>query len=53
MKARVRVRCIACRAERWIGPGEIPDGEIPLCPECFMPQVAIRAEARSDGFADA
>jgi hypothetical protein len=50
VKVRVLARCVGCKSERWIGPGEVPEGEMPICSECFMPMVAIRAEgARIDG----
>lgn len=44
VRVRVLVRCVKCRSERWIGPGEIPPGETPICPDCCLPQVAVRAE---------
>jgi hypothetical protein len=50
MNARVLARCVGCKAERWIGPGEVPEGDMPICSECFMPMTAVRAEAlMSDG----
>jgi hypothetical protein len=43
----VRARCVACRAERDIGAGEVPEGEMPACKVCFSPMVAISASART------
>lgn len=39
----VIVRCAQCSKRREIGPGEIPKGEVPMCDECFVPMVPVRA----------
>lgn len=41
----VQVKCIACQATRWVGPGEVPKGELPMCVKCGAPQYAVSASA--------
>ncbi len=42
----VVVECVGCKARRKIRAGEVADDDVPMCKECFMPMVPIRAEAR-------
>lgn len=42
----VIVECPKCKARREVGPGEIPEGEVPICDTCLFPMFAIRAEVR-------
>jgi hypothetical protein len=45
MSVKVTVRCVSCQGTREVGPGEVPAGDIPMCPTCFMPMVAVSAQA--------
>jgi hypothetical protein len=45
MTMQVTARCIGCKATREIGPGEVPEGEMPMCSACFLPMVAERASS--------
>ena len=45
-EVQVLVRCIRCKAERWIRPGEIKRGEYPGCEKDLNPMVAVKAEVR-------
>jgi hypothetical protein len=52
MVGHVVVRCVQCQAEKSIGPGEVPAGDIPMCSKCMAPMVAVEAvaqEVRDDG----
>ena len=42
----VTVKCTGCGEKRKIKPGEIPKDEVPMCEKCYMPMVAVSAEAR-------
>jgi hypothetical protein len=42
----VTAKCVGCGKTREIGPGEIPKGDQPMCDECYMPMVAVSAQAR-------
>jgi hypothetical protein len=44
METMVIAKCIGCGYEREIKAGEIPKGEMPQCPKCFMPMVAEKAK---------
>lgn len=44
---RVKVRCMDCKAERWVGPGEVPEGQMPVCEKCHV-GVMIAVEAQAD-----
>lgn len=46
MRPVVIAECIRCKKSRDIEAGEIPEGEMPMCDECYMPMVAVRAETR-------
>jgi hypothetical protein len=39
-------RCVECKSEREIFPGEIPPDEMPVCSKCFMPMIAAGAKVR-------
>lgn len=39
----IRVRCVDCGDERDIDASEVPVGEHPMCPTCFMPMIAVKA----------
>lgn len=41
----VVVECIGCKAKREIGPGEADRFSQPMCPDCFLPMVAVEAKA--------
>lgn len=36
----VLVECPKCKATRRIGPGEVPEGEMPMCDACLFPMLA-------------
>jgi len=40
------VRCIGCKQERAIAPGEIPEGEHPCCSACGMPMLPTKAKVQ-------
>ncbi len=42
----VIARCISCKKTREISAGEVEEGDMPLCMDCFSPMVVVRAEAR-------
>lgn len=42
----VIAKCIACDFKKEIKAGEVPIGENPMCPNCFMPMVAESAKAK-------
>ena len=44
----VIVKCVQCTKRREIGPGEIPKGEVPMCDDCYVPMVVVRAELKQD-----
>lgn len=46
MTVTVTVKCIGCGAKKEIGPGEIPEGEVPFCEKCFNPMIPVSAEAK-------
>lgn len=42
-------RCTGCGHRWWVGPGAVPAGEMPMCPECYCAGVATgRARVRRD-----
>ena len=43
----VVAECVQCMKRRDIKAGEVPKGEVPMCDDCYMPMVAVRAETRS------
>jgi hypothetical protein len=45
MKAVVIAKCVGCGYEREIKAGEIPKGEMPMCPKCSMLMIAEKAKA--------
>lgn len=45
--AEVTAKCIGCGAIREIKAGEVPKGEQPMCSDCGMPMVAVKAEGCS------
>jgi hypothetical protein len=42
----VTAKCVGCGHKREIRAGEIPKGEMPMCPKCFMPMLADKAIRR-------
>ena len=50
MKTIVIAKCIDCGLAREIKAGEIPEGETPLCPNCFMPMVAEKAKQSANDY---
>lgn len=40
---KVIAKCIGCGTKREIKAGEIPKGEMPICPKCGMPMIAEKA----------
>lgn len=38
---KVITKCSGCGKKREIGAGEVPEGEIPMCDECYMPMIAV------------
>jgi len=44
----VIVKCVQCGKRRDIKAGEVPKGEVPMCDDCYMPMVAVRAELKQD-----
>lgn len=42
----VIVECVSCKATRRIGPDDPLPAGVPICAECGMPMVPIKAEAR-------
>ncbi len=48
MKKVVMARCVGCGHRQEIKAGEIPKGEMPMCPNCFMPMVAESAKATKE-----
>jgi hypothetical protein len=51
LKPVVIVKCVQCMKRREIGPGEVPKGEVPMCDDCYVPMVAVRAELKQDFYA--
>ena len=45
-RATVRVECVACKARKDIGPGDVAPGMIPMCDKCYMPMVAVSARVQ-------
>ena len=43
VRVTVLCRCVGCGAQREIGETSVAAGDQPLCNECFMPMVPIRA----------
>ena len=41
--AVVRARCVGCGQERDIAPGEVFNGDQPMCHACYSPMVAVSA----------
>jgi predicted RNA-binding Zn-ribbon protein involved in translation (DUF1610 family) len=40
--AKLLVRCVGCKAERWISVREAAKGQ-PFCPKCGNMEVAVKA----------
>ncbi len=47
-KAIVTVECVGCRSRRDIFPGQIAQNDVPMCSNCFMPMVPIKARAERE-----
>ena len=45
----VIAKCVGCGHQQEIKAGEVPKGENPMCPSCFMPMVAEKAKAKKEG----
>lgn len=45
MTPSVTVKCIGCGHKKEVSPGEIPEGEVPMCDKCFNPMVATSAKS--------
>ena len=45
MNVTVKVRCIYCRKTKNIGPGDVQQGDVPMC-ECGGVMVAESARAK-------
>lgn len=43
--ATVTAKCVGCGAVREIGEGEVAPGDMPTCPKCFSPMVAVEAKS--------
>ena len=43
----VTAKCVGCGAKREIMAGEIPANDVPVCTDCGMPMVAVRATWRT------
>jgi hypothetical protein len=43
----VVAECVGCGHRKSIHPGEVPEGDQPMCPLCFMPMVAVEAKGRA------
>ena len=43
---KVKVRCVQCKATKEVGPGDVPEGEMPTCDQCHAPMVAVSATRR-------
>lgn len=44
MKIVVIAKCVSCGKKVEIGKDDVPKGECPMCPDCFLPLVAIKAK---------
>ena len=47
MKTIIIAKCVNCGEKRKIKAGEIAKDEVPMCPKCFMPMVAKKAEIKT------
>ncbi len=45
-KVFVLAKCVGCGNKRKIFAGEVKKGDQPMCDKCFMPMVAVSAEAK-------
>jgi NAD-dependent SIR2 family protein deacetylase len=46
MKVTATAECVACKHRKDFGPDDVERDEVPLCPQCFSPMVAVSAEAK-------
>jgi hypothetical protein len=46
IRALVAVRCVSCKAKRIITAGEVGADDHPMCGQCGMPMVAVKASTR-------
>jgi len=44
----VIVRCVQCRKQCEIKAGDVPKGEVPMCDDCYVPMIAVKAELQQD-----
>jgi len=42
----VIAECLFCKIRKEIKPGEIGKDDMPMCPKCFGPMVAVSAKCR-------
>ena len=42
----VLCRCVGCGAQREVGAASVAAGDQPLCNECFLPMVPVKATAK-------
>jgi len=45
-KIVVVAKCVVCGEEKEIGAGEVKPDDTPMCPKCYMPMVADKAEVK-------
>lgn len=45
-KTVVIAKCVVCGYKREIGPGEVEKDDLPMCPKCYSPMIAERAEIK-------
>ena len=45
---QVIVKCSSCKISEVIKEGQIPQLGYPMCPKCYMPMTAVRAEVTRD-----
>lgn len=39
----VTVQCVGCKKKKEVRPGDVPEGEMPMCDDCFNPMLAVSA----------
>ncbi len=46
METVIIAKCVSCGYKREIKAGEIPNGEVPMCPKCFSLMMAEKAQVK-------
>ena len=46
MGINVIARCVNCREEKVVSPGEVDKDDVPMCDKCFSPMVADRVVSK-------